>query len=477
MGIKKLFQQQSVRYGGYASVMTLVVIGGIIALNLLVGNFSSVQVDLTENRIFSLSEQSEQIAQSLDGEVTIYAVYRRGTERQQVLEILRRYENLSANIAVEVIDPDQNPTFSQQYAQEGEQIPNGSVVIVQGETSRVIPPNELMTSRRMRQGTSELFNVERRVTNALAFLQTGNVPVVYQLTGHSEYTLSDVGMLEAIERENYRVRSLNLVTEPSVPEDAAIVTVMGPQSDITEPEAEKLRTYLNNGGSAFFAVDFRVGEAPVLNSLMESFGFHFRRGVVVEGNQNNHVSGSPHFLVPNMLEHPTVDPIRTGQYFTILRAAQPVDTVEVRRRNLEITPLFRTSPSAYLKQALSDAEFTMQQQAGDPTGPFTLAVAVEDQMATPDEPGLRIVALGNSTMLLPIGNQGIPQGNVDFFRNSLAWLQNQNEVIAIGPTSRIQLSMRLTGALTRIYAGIVVLLIPLAIFATGIVVYLRRRHL
>jgi ABC-type uncharacterized transport system involved in gliding motility auxiliary subunit len=477
MDIKKLFQQQSVRYGGYASLMTIVVIAAVIVLNLIVSSLSSAQIDMTENRIFSISDQTRNIVDNLENDVTLYAVYRQGAERDQVLEILRRFESLSGNISLQVVDPDQNPAFAQRYAEEGKQVSNGSVVVVSEQTSRIIPPNELFSVDRRNPRNPRVIgiNVERRITNALAYMQTGNIPVIYQLTGHNEYTLSGLNLQQTIERENYRVESLNLVTEPAVPDDAAIVLIMGPESDITDPEANKLQSYLDNGGSAFVAVDFSAGPTPVLNGLMETYGLQFRRGVVIEGSQSNHMSGQPLFLVPNMQEHPTLEPIRSEQLLTVLPATQPLQTVEVRRRNLGVTPLFRTSSSAFLREDLENA--TMQQQPDDPTGPFTVGAAVEDEFATQDDPGVRMVALGSAGFLTRMGNLGVPRGNVEFFRNSLAWLQNQQDLISAGTKSLMQFPLQLTGTLTLLYAGIVVILIPLAIFAIGLVVYLRRRHL
>jgi hypothetical protein len=119
----------------------------------------------------------------------------------------------------------------------------------------------------------------------------------------------------------------------------------------------------------------------------------------------------------------------------------------------------------------------MQQQPDDPTGPFTVGAAVEDEFATQDDPGVRMVALGSAGFLTRMGNLGVPRGNVEFFRNSLAWLQNQQDLISAGTKSLMQFPLQLTGTLTLLYAGIVVILIPLAIFAIGLVVYLRRRHL
>jgi hypothetical protein len=411
--------------------------------------------------------------QDLDTDVTIYALYRQGSRQDRVMEVLRKYENASGRVSLEVIDPDANPSFAQRYAEEDKSLSNGSIVVAGAERHRVIPPSDLFSyNRRQRQVTS--VNIERRVSNAVAYLQTGNIPVVYQLTGHNEYTLSDLGMKEQIEKSNYRVQSLNLIQQDAVPDDAGIVTVFGPESDLSEAEAEKLRTYLDDGGSVFFMVNFQAGEAPVLNGLLEAYGLNFRRGVIIEQKQNYH-TGNQIMLVPDMLEHPIMKPLKQDRVPVMMPRSQPVQMLEVKRRELEVQPLLETSEQSLFRSNLDQG--SAQQAPSDEVGSFTIAATVHDRFAGPDQPTTRIVAVGSADFLSPAGQYGVVRGNVEFFQNSLGWLQNQGDLISLGSKSVMQFPLQLTGLTTLIYAGIIVVLIPLGIFVGGLIVYLRRRHL
>jgi len=470
MKLREVFKSQAVRYGGYASIMTVIGIAFIVIINLVVGRIPA-QLDLTENRLFTLSDQSYATLDALEQDVTVYALYRSGGERRNVMEILRRYEAASPRVAVEVVDPDQNPTFADRYG-DGEDLSLGGVVVAGGERSRVIPQGDLLSySSRFRQVAG--INVEREVTNAIAFLQTENVPVVYELAGHRELTLSELNFEQRVEEENYRVESLNLVTEPAVPENAAILLVMGPQSDISEDEAGKIQEFLDAGGSALFMVDYGSGETPVLNSMLEVYGLRFQRGVIVEQRENFH-TGNGVQLVPDIQEHPVTAPLNENRLLTVIPAAQPVEVTEVRRRDLELQPLFTTSDQAYLRRNLESG--SLRREPEDSDGPFHVAVASSAPGASQDEPTVRILAVGSTGLLAPAGNMGLMQGNVELFRNSLAWLQNRGELISLSPKSTLEFPMQLTGIQRLIYTGIVVILIPLLAFAGGVVVWLRRRH-
>ena len=99
------------KYGGYATVITLAVVLGLVLLNLAVQQFSP-QFDLTKNKLFSLSEQTVQVLDKIKTPVTIYALYEPGKEAGQVKEVLDKYVAKSKNVKLEVVDPEKNPASS-----------------------------------------------------------------------------------------------------------------------------------------------------------------------------------------------------------------------------------------------------------------------------------------------------------------------------------------------------------------------------
>ena len=61
------------------------------------------------------------------------------------------------------------------------------------------------------------------------------IPVLYTLEGHDEAVLGS-SLTSSIEKENIEVQSLSLLTNDAVPEDAAVLLIYGPLSDISEDE-------------------------------------------------------------------------------------------------------------------------------------------------------------------------------------------------------------------------------------------------
>ena len=68
-------------------------------------------------------------------------------------------------------------------------------------------------------------------------------------------------------------------------------------------------------------------------------------------------------------------------------------------------------------------------------------------------------------------------GNSDFVLNSLNWLQDEQEIIAIRPKSLTSKYLTITAFQKLVIAGVAVILIPLIILGAGFVMWLRRRHL
>ena len=82
----------ALKYGSYASIMTAIVVVAVIVINLMVSSFD-IKFDLTENKLYSLSEDTITLVEGLDEEVTITSVYAEGSEITVITEILDKEQN------------------------------------------------------------------------------------------------------------------------------------------------------------------------------------------------------------------------------------------------------------------------------------------------------------------------------------------------------------------------------------------------
>ena len=100
------------RYGAIAGASVLIVIGLLVALNYLSAR-RNVRWDLTENRIYSLSDQTVQLLHNLDAPVRFLVFDVEANSR--AYRMLNEYQFQSNLVDVEYVDPDLNPARSREY--------------------------------------------------------------------------------------------------------------------------------------------------------------------------------------------------------------------------------------------------------------------------------------------------------------------------------------------------------------------------
>ena len=478
LNILDIFKEKRVRYGGYAALVTLAAVVVVVVVNLIIQQIPS-DVDMTKRKLFTLSEQTKDLLDGLEEDVVIYGLYRVGQESDNVVDVLRRYERASKRVKLEFIDPDKNPVFLEKYDEEDTGLSTGSLIIESGENFKVIPGIDLYDVSYNQSGQARVmgFKAEQRLTNALLFVTSGVTPKVYEIIGHGEYTFGQLGLLTTVEKENFEVEELNLLTTPAIPEDADVITLLSPNFDITESEAGVLREYLENDGSAMILIDFNNVEMPNLNSVLGSFGVNVELAIVMEGDTERlYDSQNPFLLAPKLLPHQITDPIIEGELTILMPYNLPVMQLDIRKRNTEIEPILQTTEKSWVRSDLSNS--SLLQQEGDRKGPVDIAVAITKRKSLMSDPeGYRVIVAGNAGFIGSIPPFGTLKPNVDFFMNSLSWLNKRDDSISVRSKSLFTLPLRISGQMQLAYAGIFVILLPLGILIAGLVIWLRRRHL
>ena len=466
-------EQKKVRYGGYATLVSLIAVVALVLVNLVVDQLD-VEFDLTESGIYSLAEQSKQVADGIEEPVTIYGVYALGDENPEIDDILNLYADRSKNITVKTLDAERSPTQAARFDDEGG-LRTGDLVVATEDKHRVIS----VFSLRLTQNNRQIgLNVEQQVTSAMLYVISDQDPKIYSIIGHREQNVTALGLRPILEIENFALEDLNLLQVEAVPEDATIVMIAAPTTDFTEDEVAKLRAYLEGGGKAIFALS-KVPDVDManLNSLLRSYGVQFRQEWVIERNSRRHLPNQPNLLAPEVVSHPITSPISLDRRLVVLPGPAWIEELEVRRRSLEIQPLLESSAEAFARAELIVTESgELLPQEGDPRGPFNLAVAVTDPAPTVEGDDTRIVVLSTAFFLRGDFQQSFP-GNVDLIVNSINWVFEREETISVRPKFTLMLPLRLNNLSTWMFTGAVVVVVPLLVLGAGMIVWLRRRHL
>ena len=257
---------------------------------------------------------------------------------------------------------------------------------------------------------------------------------------------------EALGRENYMVEKLVLAQAGSVPDDAAVVIVAGPKTDFFPPEIEALKKYLDKAGKLLLEIDppDKADAPPFTNliALAHEWGMDVGNDIVVDASGMGRLIGtdasSP--VVATYGSHPITENFSFVTAFPLSRSVTPV-MGGVNGRTAQ--PFAQTSPQSWaeadIKDMLATGKVSLDESKGDKKGPITIAAAASaasTSAATPrrgsnpldpeaPKPETRVAVVGDSDFAANAG-LGI-QGNRDLFMNTLGWLSQQENLIAIRP--------------------------------------------
>ena len=475
-GMKAKFKTRSFRVGGYSVAAAVLVLAIAVAANMLVGALPAAwtQHDITQNGYFSISDQTEQVLEGLQEDVTIYWVVRDGSEDTTLGLLLEKYEGYSDHVKVVKKDPDLYPTFVQQYTDEVE---DNSLIVESSKRNTFVSYYDVYEydySSYYYTGSYDVsFAGESSLTSAIYYVTSGNLPRLYTLTGHGESELSST-FSEAVEKENVAVSQLSLQAEDGVPTDCDCLMILLPQSDLAAEELTLIREYLQNGGNLLLITDpqEQAGSRPNLDALMADYGISETEGIVVEGSASYYAFQTPYYLLPDLRSHSITSPLMSDGYYILMPIAHGLTVSEDLPETVEVSELLRTSDSAFSKvdgYSLS----TYEKEDGDIDGPFNLGVAVTDTI----DDGLesKIIWFSSGGLVDDSSNEKVSGGNQDLFLNAVNWLCGQDNSISIRSKSLAFEYLTMDSGTAAGLSLLVVGLIPVACLVTGIVIVYRRK--
>ena len=314
------------------------------------------------------------------------------------------------------------------------------------------------------------FDAENALTTAIDYVVSDDLPVVYVLTGHGEPEMED-WLSEAIEGENVELEELNLLAQEAVPEDADCLLLYAPASDLSGDEADRIIDYMEGGGRLLLITDYASASLPNLARVTENYGLTAQTGMVFESDMNYCLGGHPHYLLPEIESHEITDPLTEARLYALMPMAHGIARLEAYRSSLEISDLLTTTDGAYAKADPYSAT-TLEREDGDASGPFSVGVAVTEDVA---DGQTRMVWFSASQMLMQDVNAMVGGGNQDLFLNALNWMCERENNISIRSKSLMAQYLTIPSGEASLLSACIAVVLPLAVLAIGVIVCVRRR--
>lgn len=453
----------------FSWVTTIVVVAIVVVLNLIVRELPTdlTQIDTTEQKLYSITEETEKFLDGLTEDVMIYVLSEQAAADAMVAQTLQKYDD-SKHVTVEYISPSKNPTFAEKYV-GNEAVYSNSLIVTNGTRSKLVnSQNFYVTEMDYSTYQSNItgYDVEGLVTSAIGYVVSEDMPVLYELEGHGEYAIAG-DFKEVIQKKNYDLKQLNFLTADAVPEDCAALIINGPSADISKDDVEKITKYIKNGGNVFIALNYTMQDKMTnLSAVLDVIGVKAIKGLVAETDKNKYYQ-SPYYLLPYVYStDASLDVNGPTSVFAPYSMAIDIDGRETAHTIL-VTSDNAISKSDYLTAT------DLEPIEGDTKGLLTLGM-----YDTTDFGGNALV-YGSYMIFLDNTNEMVAGRNATFFANGIDYLTaneaEANDTVVI-PVKDYAVS-NLTIAMGSIVFHCVIWLfiLPLSLIIAGVVIWAVRR--
>lgn len=460
---------------GLTSIVTIcIVVVCVLVLNSLVAVISDkhpMAIDLTRDKVYKFSEQTNEVMKSLDKDVKAYALIDKNTQNEYIeyiKEYLDKYVALSDNFSVEYVNPYENPAFMKNYNDGDNQADIGSVIIECEDKFKVITFEQLYQQNSY-SGTVQI-DMEKKVTGAVMSV-TGQVAQanIYFTEGHNEY--DGTNFINFLRDEGYTCNGINLANT-AIPEDASMLVTLTPNTDFTEDEIKALDSYMDNGGRYLFVATPGIENIDRIDSYLQEWGFKLNYDYVVETNMEKAMgtSSSVPIPVPELIEHGITEKIKDSDSLLVMPDSMSVSLVTTKNYS-EVKELLVTSESSFGKKDLYST--TLEKEDGDIDGPMTIA-AISEEAQTKNA---GIVFMGS---LGALETNGVLQEgaylNGDFILNVVNYLCGSTADTGIRAKQISPERMTMTQNQIIGYSFVLQYILPLIILIAGLVIWLIRRY-
>lgn len=479
--IRDYFGRRSARHGANAVILTLLVIGILIFAEAISARHSA-RFDLTSTKRFTLSGQTLKILDTIERPVRITAFFQEGSARAgETMDLLEQYAHACKKVSFDFVDPDRFPGKAKHYKVTA----YGTLVIETDSREEKIA-----------------HATEQALTNALLRINRKGEKIIFFVTGHGEKSINShdkhgYGYLKkAMEGQNYAVRDLSLMRVEEVPEGASVVVIAGPNMVFFPEEVNVLRRFIAGGGHLLALIDPETDTG--LGEFFTACGIDMGQDVVID--KLSRLFGAD-YLTPIVSQyasfHPITEDFKTSSFFPLARSVNLARDLP-SNNNVEGTELAMTGPSSWAETdlaALKHGEAVFDKDE-DAMGPITVAVGstIRRQAGESGDKGAeahisdwapeghageeyvkpaRVVVFGDSNF---VDNSCLHlSGNRDLIMNTLSWLAEEEDLIAIRPMEMINAPVVLSFAEGRIVFWTSVVLLPAAVLLTGLGVLRFRR--
>ncbi len=413
-----------------------------------------LQWDLTQTKLNSLEPGSVNALKLLHGEVkiTVYATEQnaqQGDLRRLIREFIAIYQRYKTDITLTFVDPVKEPEAMRKASIQT----NGEMIVEYGgRTAHLVSLNEQTLS-------SALLGLAHSKDELLMYLDGHGER---KLDGVANHDLGDFG--KRLQKNGYRIGSLNLTVSPEVPGNASLLVLTHPQLPLLKGEVDKILHHIDSGGNLLWLLDAEPLQG--LEPIAEKLGLLLIPGMVIDPAAQDMNAPANWALSTDYPSHPVTNNFNLITVFPYARALNLEENSPWQHQALVVA-----APRGWVSHSIFKPGSKLRiDKNHDIPGPVNLVLALQRSVNDKDQ---RIIIAGGASFLANAysGNGG----NIDLGINMVNWLSNEDALITVQPRANRDGTVTFsTRALTIISISLVIIL-PLLLLLVGGVQWWRRR--
>ena len=492
-------------HGANALLVSIASVGIAVVGYILVDRYRPFRVDMTASGLYELSPRTLDILESMPADVTVtYFEFppseEAGFVNTRVEELLEEYKVRSrGKLSYEIVNALREPLLFEEL--DGDY---GSTIFQRGDDKVVVLDKEIFQAsfdHYEESGPAVKFTGEEAFSSALVRLGEGGSTAACFLSGHGELSIEDAsgagysGLAETLRSSNFTSRTVTLASvggsapasldapialdeapaavspAAEVPADCAVLVIAGPRTGaFSDAEIDAIDAHFEKGrGVVLLAEPLMEARTDV---LARRLGAEMLPGVVLDPKR---MVQSPLNIVPDWKpRHAITETMIAAEVLAVLPDTAAFRMPDEPDEGLTLSPFLTSGPSSLVVVDIQDGR-------ADPTseknidGPAVLAYAVEKTLA--DAKVARAILIGDADFASNAILETFAGGNLLLAENAVTWAAGGRKKLDIGPKdpglARIGPELTDRGALWILFST--ALMLPAAIFSTGVFVWVRRR--
>ena len=461
-------------------LLIAIIIAVYIGINLLVEKIAPTDIDLTKDKVYSLSEASKTFTKSIENDVEIMLI-NMNQSAKSVVEFAHKYSKENEKIKVkEIDDVSKYPEIANEYNLTDT---TTVMIIKSGNKEKVLTLYDLTT---LDYTTGEYKDkTEEAMTNAILDVTVTEKPKIYYLSNHTKYSSKYITyFIQSLANEANDVAELDLLTTGKVPDDASVLMITTLAEDMTVPERDAILNYIGKGGKIIIFSDPNVGKIslPNFQKILDEYGVGISEGIMVEQDANKMLSGSPSAILVNINSSSSImNQTDMNMNACLMNSGKLTfkDEETLEKLKVEVETIATTNDTAFYRKDLSIESTAKQKndEEGSQTVGALLTKTIDENKTS------KLIIYSNNMFItnveISVNTQQYLYAldfhhNKDIALNSIAYLTGRDDTITIRKDTGSNIY-----TITEQQKNIILTIIfsvPALIIVAGIVVWQIRRR-